>query len=59
MVCGVLYRGVCAGTGDLCSPGCGWEHVVVVGARGERLLVVGVVCMLCSRFCMGRGRLVW
>ena len=58
MVCGVLYRGVCAGTGGLCSPGCGWGRVVV-GARGETLLGVGVVCMLRSWFCMGCGCLVW
>ena len=31
------------GTGGLCSPGCGWGHVVVVGARGERLLGVNTV----------------
>jgi hypothetical protein len=45
--------------GCMCLPGCGWGHVFVVGARGERLLGVGVVCMLCSRFCMGYGRSVW
>ena len=42
MVCGVLHRSVCAGTGGLCSPGCGWGRVVVVGARDERLLGVSV-----------------
>jgi hypothetical protein len=59
VVYGVLYRGVCVGTGGMCSPGCGWGRVVEVGARGERLLGVGVVCMLCTRFCMDCGRLVW
>jgi len=59
VVCGVSYRGVCAGTGGLCSPVCGWGRVVIVGAHGERLLGVGVVCMLCSWFCMDHGHLVW
>jgi hypothetical protein len=43
VVYGELYRDVIAGTGGLCSPGCGWGRVVVVETR-ERLL--GVRCCM-------------
>ena len=72
MVYGVLYRDVCAGNGGLCSPGFGWGHVVVVGARGERLLGVrGCVCVVFMilhelwafsvvvRLVSGNGCVVW
>jgi len=40
VVYGILYRGVCVGTGGLCSAGCGWERVVVAWAGSEWLLSV-------------------
>jgi len=68
----MLYRGVCVGTGGLCSAGCGWGRVVVAGARGERLLgvrsCVYVVFMVLHwlwassvvvRLVMGNGCVVW
>ena len=45
MVCGVLYSGVCVGTGDMCSPDRGWG---VFWARIERYLGVRgfLVCVV-------------
>ena len=68
MVCGILYRGVCAGTGGLCSPDCGWGYVVV-GVRGERcrdcvyvvftVLHGSWVFSVVIRSVSGKGCVVW
>ena len=41
VVCGVLYRSVCVGTGGLCSPSCG-RGVCVAEVRGGGLRCWGL-----------------
>jgi len=47
VVCGVLYRGVCVGTGGMCSPGRVWGVLLWWGLMVRGFLVLGVfVCVV-------------